>query len=101
MDENQIISNQQWGFRNDISTDISIGKVLEQVIKVKNDNQFGIGVFLDLHKAFDMVDHTILMLRLNHYGVRGTVAPASILIYLRMIPLYIWGTLIYSAYMLI
>ena len=41
------------------------------VSKAMDNNEFSIGIFLDLAKAFDTVNHDILLAKLNHYGVRG------------------------------
>ena len=66
---NQILSANQWGFRGGISTEMAIAKFIQKVINGFNDKKFGIGVFLDLQKAFDLVDPNILLSKLQNYGV--------------------------------
>ena len=70
-DETNMISPFQWGFRKGISTDVAVGKFMEKVYDGSNGSKFGIGVFLDLEKAFDMVDRSILLEKLGLYGIRG------------------------------
>ena len=36
-----------------------------------DNNKFAVGLFVDLQKAFDTVDHNILLDKLDHYGIRG------------------------------
>ena len=43
-------------------------KIKESIVKKK----YGCGIFIDLHKAFDTVNHEILLKKLDHYGIRGT-----------------------------
>ena len=71
LESNNILVEQQCRFRRGISTNVAIGKFLEQVIHGLNDGKFGIGVFLDLQKAFELVDKDILIEKLKHYGIRG------------------------------
>ena len=40
-------------------------------MKALNDGNFACSIFVDLHKAFDTVDHSILLIKLCHYGIRG------------------------------
>jgi len=47
--------------------------VTESIRQSIDNNEFGCGIFIDLKKAFDTVNHTILLTKLNHYGIRGVV----------------------------
>ena len=69
---NNIVSDCQWGFRRGISTEIAIAKFIQKVALGFNNKEFGIGIFLDLQKAFDLVDSSILISKLEHYGIHGT-----------------------------
>ena len=68
---NDVFSNKQFGFRKYFSTCSAILNVLQYVINNLDDNKFVLGVFLDLKKAFDTVDHVILLRKLEFYGIRG------------------------------
>ena len=68
----KILCEQQCGFISGLSTNISIAKLLKNVYEGLEDNKYGMCVFLDLRKAFDMVDKNILLTKLYTYGIRGS-----------------------------
>ena len=67
----KLLSPAQFGFRKGIGTIHALHSVMHTVRKALNDKQDCIAVFIDLAKAFDTVDHTNLIHKLSHYGVRG------------------------------
>ena len=58
---NNIIYNLQFGFRK---------QYFKNIRKVLEDGNIGRGVFVDLQKAFNTVDHQTLSAKLNHYRIR-------------------------------
>ena len=65
------IYDLQFGFRNKHSTNHALLSLTEDIRNALKNNYFAIGVFIDLQKAFDTVDHEILLHKLNYYGIRG------------------------------
>ena len=49
-------------------------ELIEEITNATDNKKHAIGVFIDLKKAFDTVDHGILIKKLEHYGVRGTAS---------------------------
>ena len=62
----------QYGLRTGHSTNHCLFDLTENIRKAIDENKYAVGVFVDLQKAFDTVDHTILLNKLYHYGIRGT-----------------------------
>ena len=72
LDENNILYEYQFGFRKNHSTSHAIITLVERVTKALDTGKYVVGVFLDLKKAFDTVDHAILLRKLECYGIKKT-----------------------------
>ena len=66
-----IIYESQFGFQRGRSTVHSLIEIIENIRNCIDHNNYGCGIFIDLKKAFDTVNHKILIQKLEHYGVRG------------------------------
>ena len=71
LNNSNIIYNLQFGFRQQYSTSHALINITKNIRKGLDDGNIGCGVSVDLQKAFDTVDHQILLAKLNHYGICG------------------------------
>ena len=71
IDNNQSISRRQFGFRAGLSTSDAIIEFLNHIYEKIDRKEKMITVFLDLSKVFETVNHSILLNKLHHYGIRG------------------------------
>ena len=55
------------------STTFALIDAVDDIYKHLDNNETGIGIYLDLNKAFDTVNHKILLDKTYNYGIRGTV----------------------------
>lgn len=68
---NNILSDQQYGFRKKLSTEMALLRAVDRITAAIDNRQHTIGLFLDLKKAFDTVNIPILLSKLEKYGIRG------------------------------
>ncbi|PNF37508.1 hypothetical protein B7P43_G14331 [Cryptotermes secundus] len=80
---NNILVNEQFGFRPTTSTDNASYKLINEIMKAMNEKKVVGGIFCDLQKAFDCVNHDILLTKLEFYGIRG--------IFLKLMKSYLEG----------
>ena len=73
LERNKSIYKLQFGFRAKHSTNHTLVNITETIRAALDSKKIAGGVFVDLQKAFDTVNHEILLHKLNYYGIRGTV----------------------------
>ena len=73
LEHHNIIYNCQFGFRKHHSTTSALIEVIDNIYRQLDNKEFVLGTYLDLQKAFDTVNHKILLAKLYNYGIRGPI----------------------------
>ena len=68
--DNKLLGQQQFGFRSIHSTALALGKSINQWLMNVNSGELNSVVFLDIKKAFDTVDHRVLLQKQAYYGIK-------------------------------
>ena len=69
--KHNILFNGQFGFRKNHNTTMALIILTDKIMSAINNGEYVVGAFLDLSKAFDTVNHAILLKKLDKYGIRG------------------------------
>ena len=72
LEKHQILHSLKLGFRASHSINHALVSLTEAIKNSLDNRKFGCGIFIDLQKPFDTVNHHILLMKLEHYGIRGT-----------------------------
>ena len=73
LENHNTLFQNQFGFRRNNSTVYALAQITEIIKESIDKGKSGYGIFIDLHKAFDTVNHGILLKKLEHYGIRGNM----------------------------
>ena len=72
INKSSILHQSQHGFQHGHSTFMALLDMEDRISRAIDSNEYSVGIFLDLAKAFDTVDHAILLKKMSNYGIRGT-----------------------------
>ena len=71
INKHNLLYKLQFGFREKHGTDTALIILIDKIMSAINEDEIVLGVFLDLSKAFDTVNHKILLMKMYKYGIRG------------------------------
>ena len=71
LSKHNVLYKYQYGFRTNFSTTHALLDVLNYIYTALDEGKYVFGIYIDLKKAFDTVNHNILLTKLEYYGIRG------------------------------
>lgn len=73
INKHNLLYDSQYGFRRNYSTSLALTESMEIITDAIDQKLYSVGIFIDLKKAFDTINHDILIEKLERYGIRGIV----------------------------
>ena len=70
--EQKLYYDNQYGFRENHSTELAALELIDRITQLMDKGEIPLNIYLDLSKAFDTLNHEILLYKLNYYGIKGT-----------------------------
>ena len=67
----KLLYKSYYGFRKNYSTEFAALEFIDKIIHSMDNGHISVGIFIDLPKAFDTIDHNILVVNLEFYEVKG------------------------------
>ena len=71
VERNNILTKNQFGFQKHKSTELAVTSIISHITSSSQNKEASYCIFLDFAKAFDTVNHEILIEKLKHYGIRN------------------------------
>ena len=68
---NKLFYKGQYGFRDEHSTELASLELIDRVMNAFENKHTPVAIYMDLSKAFDTLDHKILLQKLDYYGIKG------------------------------
>ncbi len=73
LNKHNILYKYQFGFRHNHSTSMALIEIVDNILEDLEKGKYIAGIYIDFSKAFDTVDHQILLDKLENYGFRGQI----------------------------
>jgi hypothetical protein len=71
LQENGVLTETQYGFRKGKCLEIAVQAFVEKIQEALDNRVHSVGIFTDLMKAYDTLNHKVLLDKLSLYGIRG------------------------------